>query len=160
MLKRFNIILEKYLYAGTAVSSILFFLIVILSVMGRYLRMPVLTSIELSRLFFVWSCFLAAALTYRRRAHVGFTLLVEKMPGRVRYYTNQFVLLIIMAFLIITLYHAITVTVLLWPTDLPMLGQSQSWFMLPVPLVCAIMASFTLEFIRDAHDLYKIGSKA
>jgi len=147
-MRRFNRFLERLLHCGTAVSSILFFIVVLVAVLTRYiLRTPILASIELSRLFFVWSCFLAAALTYRRRAHIGITLLFGKLPIALRRFFALFIHLAIMLFLAMILVQSVLVNRLLWPTDLPMLGISQAYFYLPLPIVSLFMIAFTVEFL-------------
>jgi TRAP-type C4-dicarboxylate transport system permease small subunit len=69
LIRRFNKLLDYILHLTTAVTAMLFFLIVLASVVVR--AVPAIgfnSAMELSRLLFVWSCFLAAALTYRRQA--------------------------------------------------------------------------------------------
>lgn len=149
-LKKINQFFEKFLFVNTAISSILFFSIVLISVLTRYLfKTPILASVELSRLFFIWSCFLAASLTYRKRAHIGFTLLFEKMPLLLQRWVTVLIYLCIFIFLSIVFYQSILISKLLWQTDLPMLQISQSWFYLPLPLVSMIMIFYTLEFFID-----------
>ncbi len=149
-LKKINHFFEKFLFINTAISSILFFAIVLISVLTRYLfKTPILASVELSRLFFIWSCFLAASLTYRKRAHIGFTLLYEKMPLGLQRWVTVLIHTNILAFLSIVFYQSISISKLLWQTDLPMLQISQSWFYLPLPLVSMIMIFYTLEFFID-----------
>lgn len=150
ILKQMNRFLEKFLFVNTAISSILFFAIVLISVLTRYLfKAPILASVELSRLFFIWSCFLAASLTYRKRAHIGFSLLFEKMPLLMQRCVTVLIHGCILIFLSIVFYQSILISKLLWQTDLPMLQISQSWFYLPLPLVSMIMMFYTLEFLID-----------
>jgi TRAP-type C4-dicarboxylate transport system permease small subunit len=149
-MRRINRICDVMLYCATALFSMLFFIVVLISVLSRYiLQSPILASIELSRLFFVWSCFLAAAITYRDKAHIGFTLLFDKSPPRIRTILSLFIHTSILVFAALVFYHSIVVNCLLWRTDLPMLAISQSWFYVPLPLVCLFIISFTLEFLAD-----------
>ena len=152
-MRQINKILDKVVYLASAISSISFFVVIILAIISRYIfKTPILASIELSRLLFIWSCFLAAALTYRRRAHVSITYIFDKLPQ-----TGQKILtfcthLLVLLFMGIIFYQSIIVTYLLWPSKLPMLQITQSWFYLPVPISSLIIFSFTLEFIWD--DLF------
>ena len=138
------------LFWSVALSAFLFFSVVVVAVLTRYvLKTPILASIELSRLFFVWSCFLAAALTYRRRAHVGFELLYERFPAGARTAISMGIYVLIIAFSSLLVYQGLIVNRLLWLTDLPMLQWSQSWFFVPVPLVGLFFILYTLEFMMD-----------
>jgi TRAP-type C4-dicarboxylate transport system permease small subunit len=149
-MRKLNKLFDTSLYWSTAVFAMLFFGIVVVSIITRYLlRTPILASIELSRLFFVWSAFLAAAITYRQKAHVGLTFLYEKFSEKVQLAVSLLMYLSILAFLAVVLYQSLVVIQLLWQTDLPMLDISQSWLYIPLPIISICMISYTLEFIAD-----------
>ncbi len=149
-MRQLNTLFDKLVFAATAISSIAFFIIIIVAVASRYIfKMPILASIELSRLLFVWSCFLAAAMAYRRRAHVAITFIFDLFPARLQKWMTMLLHLLILSFLVLVFYQSILVTSLLWPSRLPMLQITQSWFYLPVPVVSLIMMLYTLEFLWD-----------
>ncbi len=149
-MRKLNRLLDDLLYAGTALSSLAFFIIIIIAVASRYiLKTPILASIELSRLFFVWACFLAAAIGYRRRAHVAITFIYEKFPDALQRLTRALVHVIVLLFSGLIFYHSLTVNTLFWNTELPMLQISQSWFYVPIPIVFFCIICFALEFLWD-----------
>lgn len=151
-MRQLNRAFDKLLFLATAVSSIAFFIIIIIAVASRYIfHAPVLASIELSRLFFVWSCFLAAAMAYRRRAHVCITFIFEKISSSMQKAVTFVIHLLILAFMAIVFYQSLLVTSLLWPSKLPMLQITQAWFYVPVPIISIIIFFYTLEFLW--HDL-------
>jgi TRAP-type C4-dicarboxylate transport system permease small subunit len=128
-----------------------FFVVVLAAIGVRAVpRWQFHASIELSRLFFVWSCFLAAGLAYRREAHVGFTLLFDKMPVVVQRGLTSVVYSLVLGFVAVVLFQSVLTCFLLWPTVLPILGISQAWLYVPVPVLCLSMLFYTLEFIADA----------
>ena len=148
--RRVNLFLDSLLYLGTAASAMAFFAVVIVATAARCIATwPFHSSVELSRLFFVWSCFLAAALAYRKRAHVGFTLLLERVPARWRRRITGLNYLLILGFVAVLLLQSILMCRLLWPTVLPILGISQAWFYVPVPILCLCMIFYTAEFIAE-----------
>jgi len=143
-----NAFLDRILFWATAFSAMAFFVVVIVSIAARSTALwPFHSSVELSRLLFVWSCFLAAALTYRKQAHVGFTLLFERMPLTWQRCIALLNYALILTFMGIVFVQAVLTCRLLWPTVLPILGISQAWFYVPVPVACLFMFSYTLEFI-------------
>jgi TRAP-type C4-dicarboxylate transport system permease small subunit len=153
-MRRINTAFDKVLFWLTALSAISFFLVVIISIVTRYIpRIQFHSSIELSRLLFVWSCFLAAAMTYRQKAHVGFGLLFEKFSKRTQKHLTVFMHAVIIVFLIIVFYQSLLTCHLLWPTVLPILGISQAWFYVPVPVLCVFLLSFTIEWLIDEFKL-------
>jgi TRAP-type C4-dicarboxylate transport system permease small subunit len=149
-LKKLNLLLDGLLAKLVAATSIFFFSVVLISVFARYvIKAPVLASIELSRITFVWSCMLAAALTYRQGAHIAISFLFERSPRTLQKWLNRLTHVLVLAFSILVLWQSTLVVWLLWPTDLPMLEISQSWFYIPLPFVCLIICLFTVEFLLD-----------
>lgn len=149
-MRALNRFFDHLLYAGTAVTSIAFFLIIIVAVTSRYiLKAPILASIEFSRILFVWSSFLAAAIAYRRKAHVVITFIYDKFPAAVQRIARLAVHALVLFFAAGIFYHSIIIIKLFWQTKLPMLQVSQSLFYLPVPIVFFLIISYTIEFISD-----------
>ena len=146
--QRINVLFDRLLHIGVAASAIAFFAVVVVAIAARCIATwPFHSSIELSRLFFVWSCFLAAGLAYRKQAHVGFTLLFDKMPAPWRRRIAGLNYLLILGFVTVVLVQSILTCWLLWPTVLPILGISQAWFYVPVPILCLCILAYTVEFI-------------
>ncbi|MBP7051550.1 MAG: TRAP transporter small permease [Phycisphaerae bacterium] len=149
-LRRVNLFFDRLLYVGTAASAMAFFAVVILAMATRWVGLrPIHSSVELSRLFFVWSCFLGAALAYRRRAHIGFTLLFDRVPASWQRRLAGINCLLVLVFAGIVLVQSIRVCRLLWSTVLPILGISQGWFYVPVPVLCLCLLSYTTEFLVE-----------
>jgi TRAP-type C4-dicarboxylate transport system permease small subunit len=150
LMRRINRLFDRLLYIGTAASAMAFFAVVIVAIAARCIATwPFHSSIELSRLLFVWSCFLAAALAYRKRAHVGFTLLFERLPARWQRQIAGLNYLLILAFAVVVFVQSILTCWLLWPTVLPILGISQAWFYVPVPMLCLCVFSYTVESLVE-----------
>ena len=145
-LKTINNILEKVLYWFTAVTAFLFFFMVIAGVGSRYIFLtPIAWSIEISRLLFIWSCFLAAALTYRKKAHIAIGLLTEKLPKQLQYYLGLFRQTSIIMFMVLIFFAALETVTTLWFSALPVLRISQGWLYIPVLVASASIALFSIE---------------
>lgn len=129
-----------------------FILIVFFGVLTRYVfRAPIITSIELARLGFVWSCFLGAALGVKRQKHVQFVFLVEHV-GRVgRRLIRTVVSGLSSGFFLFLVIKGIEMVQAVQGTYFPALGLSQVWLYLPVPLSGAFMCMHALAFL--AQDL-------
>lgn len=158
MLKKFNNHLFKSLYWLTAGFSMLFFIMVCLNVFTRYvLRTPILASIELSRIFFVWACFLAAAITFYKGEHIVISFITDLLPPILKKMIGLLINLLTILFLSGLTYWSMEVVIQLWNTEFPILGISQSWLYIPVSLVSGIMLLFSLEmFVK----LLKMGLHA
>jgi TRAP-type C4-dicarboxylate transport system permease small subunit len=158
-------IINKYLYKGiywlTAGFSILFFAMVCLNVFTRYvLRSPILASIELSRIFFVWACFLAAGITFYKGEHIVISFVADLFPPRIKKIINLTVQFLMMLFLAVLGYWSVEVVIRLWNTKFPILGISQSWLYAPLALISLIMFLFCLEMIGKATKYLKAAINA
>jgi TRAP-type C4-dicarboxylate transport system permease small subunit len=141
-----NKFVERLVFWLTAISTFLFILFVVLGVITRYLtRTPLFASIELSRLFFVWACFFAATLCYRRNAHIAISFLVDMLPWRLERAVSLLVQFITILFFIVILKESLLVVQLLWNTNLPLTGISQSWLYIPLPVVSVLFLLFSAE---------------
>lgn len=127
-------------------------LIVFFEVLMRYVfRAPLITSVELARLGFVWSCFLGAALGVKRSSHIRFVFFLERCPGMWRALLQAGVSLLCTAFFAFMLLKGVEMTERVYDTFFPALGFSQLWLYVPLPISAAIMLVHGLAF--TAADL-------
>ncbi len=150
MIKKFNNFSYKALYWATAFSSITFFLMVCINVFTRYvLKTPFIASIELSRIFFVWACFLAAGITYYKKGHIVISFIYDKLSESAKKWISIAInILSILFFALITVW-SIEVVILIWNTEFPILGISQSWLYIPVPFTSLLMFLFSIQFLEE-----------
>ena len=132
--------------------GILTILIVFFEVLMRYVfRAPLVTSVELARLGFAWSCFLGAALGVKRGSHIRFVFLLERcgvLGGRILQFG---VSLLCTAFFGLLVLKGVEMTQRVYETYFPALGISQLWLYLPLPVSAGIMLVHGLTFV--AADL-------
>ncbi len=127
-------------------------LIVFFEVLMRYVfRAPIITSVELARLGFVWSCFLGAALGVKRGAHIRFVFFLERRGTVGRALLQLAVSLLSTAFFAFMVLKGVEMTQRVYETYFPALGFSQVWLYLPLPLSAAIMLVHGVAFV--ASDL-------
>jgi TRAP-type C4-dicarboxylate transport system permease small subunit len=134
-------------------------LIVFFEVLMRYVfRAPLITSVELARLGFVWSCFLGAALGVKRGSHIRFVFLLEK-GGPVGVALLQLgVSLLCTAFFAFMVLNGVEMTQRVYETFFPALGFSQCWLYLPLPLSAVIMVIHGVAFVAaDLAALRSVG---
>jgi TRAP-type C4-dicarboxylate transport system permease small subunit len=124
---------------------------VCLNVFTRYvLKAPIIASIELSRILFVWSCFLAAGITYYKKGHIVISFLFEKFSVYGKKVIRISIYILSMLFFGLLTVWSIQVVHLIWNTEFPILGISQSWLYLPLPLSSLIMLFFSIEFLIES----------
>jgi len=157
IIKPLNNALENLLYWLTAISAFLFFFMVIAGVGSRYIFLtPIAWSIEISRLLFLWSCFLAAALTYRKKAHIAIGLITDKLSEKSQLMAEVLRQALAIAFMLLVFVAAVKTIHTLWFSTLPVLQISQGWLYIPVAVTAASIALFALEdLISSALKIQK-----
>ncbi len=154
MLKKINRWSIDFLFWSTAATTALFFMVILLGVVARFvIKAPILGSVELSRLFFVWACFLAAALCYQRNAHVAITFILDRFTAKWQRSIGLVTYGITIAFFAVIGFHAVQLVFMLRTTKLPVLEISQSWFYVPVPLISVLIILFAWEKAYTEYGL-------
>jgi TRAP-type C4-dicarboxylate transport system permease small subunit len=132
-------------------------LIVFMEVLMRYVfQAPVITSVELARLGFVWSCFLGAALGVKRGSHIRFVFFLEKCGPAAGGLLQLGVSVLCAAFFGLLILKGIEMTQRVYETFFPALGFSQLWLYLPLPVSAAFMLIHGVAFV--ARDLAALRS--
>jgi len=130
---------------GIATVVIVFF-----EVLMRYVfRAPLITSVEIARLGFVWSCFLGAALGVKRSAHIRFVFFLEKCGPVGGAVLQLGVSLLCVGFFALMVVKGIEMTQRVYDTFFPALGFSQLWLYLPLPVSAAVMLVHGLAFVAS-----------
>jgi len=134
-------------------------LIVFFEVLMRYVfRAPLITSVELARLGFVWSCFLGAALGVKRGSHIRFIFFLEKCGPVGGALLQLGVSLLCTAFFGFLVVKGVDMTQRVYETFFPALGFSQLWLYLPLPLSAVIMSIHGVAFVAaDLAALRSVG---
>jgi TRAP-type C4-dicarboxylate transport system permease small subunit len=146
----------RLLYWATVVSTAVFFVLILLNVIARFvLKAPIMGSVELSRLFFIWASFLGATLCYYHKSHITLSFLVDRFAIRLRHSLSLLVYVLSLLFFLLVGYESLQLVGLLWKTSLPITRISQAWLYVPVPVSMAFLALFTLQFIRTEISLIR-----
>ena len=129
----------------TIVTTIAFTLLIFVAVVTRYaFRVSLVFSVEISKLLFVWSAFLAATVAYKRKAHIRFEFINMILGPRGTALTDVALYLSAIIFFQMLFRHAIRFTRIIWRTYLPVLGLSQGW------LYVAVVVSSALFFVHSS----------
>lgn len=144
------------LFWSTAATTAIFFVLIVLNVVARFiLKAPILGSVELSRLFFVWASFLGATICYYRNSHIAISFMVDRFSARLGKGVSLFVYIISLFFFLIVGYESVNLVQLLWHTTLPITKISQAWLYIPVPVSMVFLVLFTLSFIQKEITLIR-----
>ena len=82
---------------------------------ARYLGSPIIWSVEIAQLLFVWECMLAADLALQHNRHFGLGVLLDAVPARLRRLIEVANLLIMIALLGFLTVYAVRNAILMHP---------------------------------------------
>jgi len=126
-------LLDRLSYGVLVATTAAMVTIVTLQVIFRYVLNESLGfADELSRLFFVWSMFLAMPHGIKYGIHVGIDLVVNLLPPRFKRALARVVALAGAGLLLVVFAAAVVATVDNWPEQMPTLELTSSLFYIPV----------------------------
>ena len=134
-----------------------FIAVVFLGVLTRYVfRAPIITSVELARIGFVWSAFLGAAICLKNEKHTRFLFLLDRLRGLASAAVKIAIALLSVGFFSLVTVKGIQMVQAVADTYFPALGWSQVWLYLPVPVCCSFMLVHSVAFLaRDFQSVLR-----
>ena len=114
----------------------------------RFMGSPIIWSIEIAQLFFVWLVMLAADLAMQQGRHFGLSIVADALPPHAQRIVEIVNYLIVLALLVFLLFYAVRNTILMHPR---LIGATQ----MNASLVHAAMPFGLLLMVRTlAVQLY------
>lgn len=99
------------LLVGVALLGAIVVLVFIAAVM-RFFGTPLIWSVDLAQLLFIWLCFLGANRALRRRVHLGIDLLIQTLGHRKRLLLELLLGLFVVVFLGVLAFEGVQLTLL------------------------------------------------
>jgi TRAP-type C4-dicarboxylate transport system permease small subunit len=107
-MKEFN---EKVGSVETWLSVVMLAAIIVLvfvSALMRTFKHPVIWSVDLAQLLFVWICMFGADAALKKRAHVGVDLIVKQLPVKIQNSVTLATYIVSILFLAFIVYYGVT----------------------------------------------------
>jgi TRAP-type C4-dicarboxylate transport system permease small subunit len=114
-------------------------LLVFMAAVMRFFGQPLIWSVDMAQLLFIWLCFIGAARAMREKGHLGVDILVRRVPYRHRLAVETAVTLLIVAFLVLL---AVEGTKLTWLNRQRVFGDSglsYAFVTVAVPVGCVML---------------------
>lgn len=137
--------------------GVCFISVVFLGVLTRYVfHAPIVSSIELARISFVWAAFLGAAICFKSEKHTQFAFLLDAVSAPVRAAFKVGIAFLCLGFFAFLVVKGVQMVQMVEATYFPALGWSQLWLYLPLPLSACCMCLHALAFLgRDLGALLR-----
>ncbi len=135
-----------------ALSAVLLGVIVLLVFVAAIMRSfghPLIWSVDMAQLLFIWLCFLGACRAMREKSHIGIDLVVRHLPGRMRFGLELLLTLVVLVFLLVLAYQGYKLTVLNLARQFGDSGLSYAWVTSAVPVGALLLAvALTANLVR------------
>lgn len=141
-------------YAAMAAFAVMS-LMIVLQVVFRYVFEASLSySEELARFLFIWATLLGAAMCVKRHAHVGFDLLMSRLPKQIRRFGILFANLMGVLFYLVIIFYGIKVVGITMGQTSPALGLKMGYVYLSVPVSGVIMLINGMDNLIEDFTAY------
>ncbi|MDR1828399.1 MAG: TRAP transporter small permease [Methylobacteriaceae bacterium] len=139
--------------------AIIVFLVFIAAV-ARTLGHPIIWSVDMAQLLFIWVCFLGASRATREKSLLGIDLFVRLAKPEKRFYLELVLTLVILVFLGLLAYHGAKLTNMNWQRQFGDSGISYAWVTGAVPAGCVLLAVSFIHNIVVAFQRRNTGAGA
>ncbi len=140
-LERFEEYLSKILLVLTVI-------LVFVASLARWAGYPIVWSVDIAQLLFIWVCFLGANQALRRGEHIGVDFVVRYLPAPVQRVLNAIHHVLIMAFLATMVWYGTKLTLLNVERRFSDTDLSYAWVTVAVPVGCFLLLVTLLRQIR------------
>lgn len=126
-----------------AIAALLLVTIVVLvfgAAIMRFFGHPLIWSVDMAQLLFIWLCMIGATRALRSKSHLGIDLLVRYLPRPARFWLEMALSLVILAFLALLTVEGIRLTLLNLARRFGDSGISYGWVTSAVPAGCVLLA--------------------
>lgn len=151
-----NRIARIELFVGTLLLAIIVALVFVASVM-RFAGRPIIWSVDLAQLLFIWLCFVGATRAMRERAHLGVDLIVRNFGYRQRLVIELALAVLFIAFMAVLAVEGYKLTMLNRERLFGDSGLSYAYVTIAVPVGCLFL---TLAILANAAEALARGGAA
>lgn len=114
-------------------------LLVFVASLARWVGYPIVWSVDMAQLLFIWVCFFGANQALRRGQHIGVDAFVSRVPARVQRWIRIGHLVVMAAFLVPIVYQGIELAMLNVERRFSDTDMSYVWVTAAVPVGSALL---------------------
>ena len=133
--------LEQIEFAIAAVLLAAIVLLVFMAAIMRFFGYPLIWSVDMAQLLFIWLCFFGATRAMRQKGHIGIDLLVRHLGHRNQLALEMLLSVVILIFLAILAYEGIQLTLLNSQRQFGDSGLSYALVTSAVPARCVMLGA-------------------
>lgn len=105
----------------------------------RVIHKPVVWSVDLAQLLFVWACFIGADLAMEKNKHIGVDIFTNMMPKQIQKSLKLVCNVLAIAFLCLIGYYGTKLAIINVHDQFSGMELSHSWATASAPIGCVLM---------------------
>ncbi len=106
---------------------------------SKLIGYPIVWSVDLASLLFVWICFIGADIALQNNKHIGVDFIANKIPEKIYKIIKVIIYLMIIIFLVIVTVYGINLAIINYKRQYSSLEISYSWATSAGPVGCILM---------------------
>lgn len=134
--------------------------LVFVASLARWIGYPIVWSVDIAQLLFIWVCFLGANQAMRRGEHIGVDFVVRYFPKRLQKWLTVFHHILIAVFLATMVWYGTELTLLNVERRFSDTDLSYAWVTVAVPVGCFLLLVTLLRQIRLRRPKAPCGAEA
>jgi len=124
--------------------------LVFVAAIMRFFGHPLVWSVDMAQLLFIWLCFLGSNKAMREKSHLGMEVLVSRLSYTHRFWLEVACTLVILAFLLVLVVEGWKLTLLNRERTFGDSTLSYAWVTVAVPAGCLLLSATLLYNLRRA----------
>ena len=125
--------------------------LVFVAAITRFFGHPLVWSVDLAQLLFIWVCFLGADKAMREKTHLGMEVPVKYLPRRQRLWVELACSVIVLVLLAVLIVKGYELTLLNVERTFGDSTLSYAWVTAAVPVGCALIAASLIYNMVSAY---------
>lgn len=113
-LKKLNKAIIKFESTAAVVLLIIIVFFAFFSAVTRYFNYSIIWSLDFTLLLFAWFSFFACSQAMRKKAHIGVTILTDRLPKKAQDAINVFNDVLMIAFMCIMIWFSVKASLINW----------------------------------------------
>lgn len=127
--------------------------LVFMAAIMRFAGNPLIWSVDMAQLLFIWLCFVGATRAMRQRAHLGVDFMVRFLPFKQRLVIDLVLTVVILAFLVALMWQGYKLTILNMEREFGDSGISYAFVTSAVPIGSFILS---LSIIANLIETWRV----
>ena len=128
-------------------------ILVFVASLARWIGYPIVWSVDIAQLLFIWVCFFGANQALRRGEHIGVDFIVRYLPQPVQNFLDVCFRLLILAFLAAIVWYGIDLTMLNVERRFSDTDLSYAWVTVAVPVGSFLLLVTLLRQFRSRQKI-------